>query len=235
MEDIKTLKEKIAQLEKENKALKKDLEFHKTIVNDSDVFLHIDEIYEGNYFKIIWSNDQVKQRVGPILESMNKGVKQYHNSSNSKEDIAAMENVITAIKSGELSSFSAVHNVRSDEIGSRWIYTSMTPYERDENGIPYKFLCASVDLTEKLHDLERYSVMQREFLRNQNKDIIDSLTKTELDIIRTLVMGKSEKEIAEFQTRSLHTIKTHTKNIRQKLNIKKNTEIVKFAVSVGIA
>ena len=217
MEDIDILKEKAAELEKENKKLKKDMQFYKTIVNESDVFLHIDEIYEDKYFKMIWHNDQVKNRVGHILKEQKKGLKQYHNDSNSEDDLEAMRVVIKQINEGKLNSFSAVHKVTTKEIGSRWVYTSMVPYKKNKKGIPFQFLCTSVDLTEKMHDIERYSVMQKEILRKQNKDIIDSLTKAETEVLISLVSGKSEKEIAEIQSRSTHTIKTHIKNIHQKL------------------
>ena len=76
--------------------------------------------------------------------------------------------------------------------------------------------------------------MQKEIAQLKNKVRLSKLSKTEIKILKLLASGKSEKEIAEAQLRSTHTIKTHLKNIRTKLDFNKNTELVKFAIETGI-
>ena len=77
--------------------------------------------------------------------------------------------------------------------------------------------------------------MQKELNQLKYQLKLSKLSETEINILKILASGKSEKEIAETQIRSTHTIKTHLKNIRKKLNISKNTELVKFAIETGIA
>lgn len=75
-------------------------------------------------------------------------------------------------------------------------------------------------------------VKELNLLKNELK--LKQLTKVETDIIKLIAHGKSEKEIADIKIRSIHTIKTHLKNIRKKLKLSKNTEIVKFASETGL-
>ena len=62
----------------------------------------------------------------------------------------------------------------------------------------------------------------------------DKLTSRELDILREIARGKSNKEIAEELYLSESTVKSHISHIFQKLNIKTRSEAVLYAVKNGI-
>ena len=48
----------------------------------------------------------------------------------------------------------------------------------------------------------------------------------ELSVVKQLARGYSEKEIAERLNISYHTVNSHLRNIRERNNIQKNTEII---------
>jgi DNA-binding CsgD family transcriptional regulator len=56
------------------------------------------------------------------------------------------------------------------------------------------------------------------------------LTNRELEVFRLVGEGLSTKEIAERLRLSIKTIGTYRENIKEKLNLKHFTELVKFAV-----
>lgn len=58
---------------------------------------------------------------------------------------------------------------------------------------------------------------------------IAHLSEQERRIIRLIINGLEEKEIAESLFISKHTVHTHKKNILRKLNIHTNADLVKFA------
>lgn len=62
----------------------------------------------------------------------------------------------------------------------------------------------------------------------------NELTPRELDILREIARGKSNKEIAEELYLSESTVKSHISHIFQKLNIKTRAEAVLYAVKNGI-
>jgi DNA-binding NarL/FixJ family response regulator len=115
-----------------------------------------------------------------------------------------------------------------------WIYTNLCPYKYDSRGVLTHILMASVFLTANNFNPDRLLDLQREVNQLKNQLAISKLSATEIELLKVLAAGKSEKAIAETFARSVHTVKTHFKNIRKKLNVNKNTELVKFAVETGI-
>ena len=75
-------------------------------------------------------------------------------------------------------------------------------------------------------------VLQRLTLSHlsSGKSPLDVLTNRELEVFRLIGEGLSTKEIAERLHLSIKTIGTYRENIKDKLNLKHYTEVVKFAV-----
>jgi DNA-binding NarL/FixJ family response regulator len=63
----------------------------------------------------------------------------------------------------------------------------------------------------------------------------EPLSPREIQIIRMIAEGKSSKEIAEALFISFRTVQNHRVKIMRKLNLKKNTDIVKYAIGKGLA
>jgi DNA-binding NarL/FixJ family response regulator len=59
------------------------------------------------------------------------------------------------------------------------------------------------------------------------------LSAREIEIIKMIAEGKSSKEIAEILYLSFRTIQNHRAKIMKKLNLKKNTDLVKYAIHKG--
>lgn len=66
------------------------------------------------------------------------------------------------------------------------------------------------------------------------KEEILHLTKTETEILRSIALGLTTKEIAEQRYASFHTINTHRKNIFRKLNVNNVHEAIKYALRAGL-
>lgn len=61
-----------------------------------------------------------------------------------------------------------------------------------------------------------------------------TLTHTEQEILKSIALGKSVKEIAEERFSSTHTIMTHKKNIFRKLEVNNIHEATKYALRSGL-
>jgi DNA-binding NarL/FixJ family response regulator len=59
------------------------------------------------------------------------------------------------------------------------------------------------------------------------------LSAREIEIIKMIAEGKSSKEIAEILFLSFRTIQNHRTKIMKKLNLKKNTDLVRYAIRRG--
>ena len=69
--------------------------------------------------------------------------------------------------------------------------------------------------------------------RQRKAEVDEPLTPREIEIIKMIAEGKSSKEIAEILFLSFRTIQNHRVKIMRKLNFKKNTDLVKYAIHKG--
>ena len=61
----------------------------------------------------------------------------------------------------------------------------------------------------------------------------ERLTPREIEIVQLIAEGKSSREIAAQLFLSFRTIQNHRTRIMRKLNLKKNTDLVKYAIQMG--
>lgn len=64
---------------------------------------------------------------------------------------------------------------------------------------------------------------------NCNKDLFQSLTKREKQILKLLSQGLNNPQIGETLFISRRTVEEHRKNLNKKLNIKNHIQILRFA------
>ena len=69
--------------------------------------------------------------------------------------------------------------------------------------------------------------------RNLFKPPLELLTEREMEILRLIAEGKSNKEIATLLFISIRTVQNHRANIMSKLDIKKTADLVKYAIHQG--
>ncbi|WP_226086360.1 response regulator [Mesobacillus sp. S13] len=69
---------------------------------------------------------------------------------------------------------------------------------------------------------------------NPTKKLLDELTKRELDVLKEIAKGKSNKEIAASLYITEKTVKTHVSNLLAKLELADRTQAALFAVKNGL-
>ena len=71
-------------------------------------------------------------------------------------------------------------------------------------------------------------------IRNQRSEIIEPLSPRELDILRLIAQGLSNREIGERLYLALDTVKGHNRRIFDKLQVKSRTEAIARARELGL-
>ncbi len=65
---------------------------------------------------------------------------------------------------------------------------------------------------------------------NTNKSLTESLSMRELQVLRKLAMGNTNREIATSYNISVKTVDTYRARILKKLNLRNNTELSRYAI-----
>jgi DNA-binding NarL/FixJ family response regulator len=89
----------------------------------------------------------------------------------------------------------------------------------------------------KVHSGGRYldesaaeSLALRLTRKSEAKTPIDSLSNREIQVLRRLAMGQSNREIAEDYHISVKTVDTYRSRLLRKLNLRNNAELTRFAI-----
>ncbi len=68
----------------------------------------------------------------------------------------------------------------------------------------------------------------------QSQPAVSGLTDRELDVLRAVAQGMSNREVAQTLFISEHTVKNHLKNILQKLHLDNRVQLTRYAFEQGI-
>ena len=71
-------------------------------------------------------------------------------------------------------------------------------------------------------------------IQGDQSELIEPLSDREIEVLRLVAKGLTNKVIAERLYLSIHTIKTHTRNIYGKLGVNNRTQAVNKARTLGI-
>jgi len=69
---------------------------------------------------------------------------------------------------------------------------------------------------------------------NPNQSLLDTLSLRELQVLRRLAMGHTNREIAEAYHLSIKTVDTYRFRLLKKLNLRNNAELSRFAIQHGV-
>lgn len=81
-------------------------------------------------------------------------------------------------------------------------------------------------LTEKASE----AIALRLIRGNKNQALVDSLSMRELQVLRKLAMGSTNREIAVSYNISIKTVDTYRARILKKLNLRNNAELSRYAI-----
>jgi DNA-binding NarL/FixJ family response regulator len=82
--------------------------------------------------------------------------------------------------------------------------------------------------------IEELTNNYEEDLNNSTPNSLQNLTEREIEVLKLVVLEKSNSEIAEKLFVSLSTIESHRRNLFQKLNVKSAVGLTKYAITHGL-
>ncbi|MBR1839674.1 MAG: response regulator transcription factor [Prevotella sp.] len=126
----------------------------------------------------------------------------------------------------------------SDELTADFIRYVL--YQTTTIGVAYKD--ASLDI---LREALRYTIRGERYISQHATDILlqnaaerdnpkDDLTQTEREVLKSIALGRTTKEIAAERFSSIHTINSHRKNIFRKLGVNCAHDAMKYAFRAGL-
>lgn len=159
---------------------------------------------------------------------------QFFNAEDAKEYVPRLIGLLQRNNDEELVSY--FQQVRqSQEHDWSWFLTASRIFMHDENGAPLLTLSTSIPVDAQHLIATKAERLQEEnnFLRDNNH-VFDQLTKREKEILRMMALDMSSEKIAAELFISQNTANTHRRNIKRKLKIESNYDIIRFAQAFNL-
>ncbi|WP_118972677.1 response regulator transcription factor [Taibaiella koreensis] len=116
-----------------------------------------------------------------------------------------------------------------------WYFSTTRLFLQDEAGQPLLTITTALPIDPLQHVTAKVSRLLDEtnFVRSHQQRF-ESLTEREREVLRLLAMSFSAAEIADRLVISVHTVETHRKNLRKKLQATTAYEINRFASAFNL-
>ncbi len=98
----------------------------------------------------------------------------------------------------------------------------------------HEIVSGKLYFSQEISNLITKSFIQNATQQNKTTAVSKTLTKRETEIVKLVSEGFINKEIADQLNISIRTVDAHKSNIMQKLQLKSNVEMVKYAIKHGI-
>lgn len=200
------------------------------ILNEINAFVFVFDIEK---IKPFWINRHFTKRMGYTNQEIRKATKEDFLKIFHPNSLALLMSRIDFVIKNAEREMKTVYQLKTKQ--QEWIHLliSSSVFKRNANG-SVKYLIGyayEVSTQELRRNLKEVTSLKRKI---DNLSVINSLSRREFDIIRFISRGFTDKEISKKLNISIHTTKTHRKNILNKLSLKNTALLVRFAVENDI-
>jgi len=213
-----------------------EAKFYKDVLNSIHGLITVNQIEDFNDAPsnlVLWSNQKFYDFSGCTREEVLARGFEFFAETIHPEDMEVVEASLKKIGQGENVIYGGMLRIRSKKGDYHWFLGNVAVMEM-KKGMPCRYVVSILNL-EELQDT-RNQVVQliRENLQLKNQLRLRSLGKRQLEIVKLIANGNTDKEISGKLSISPATVKTHRHNIIQKLQLKNKAAIAQFAAETGL-
>lgn len=154
---------------------------------------------------------------------------QYFNSEDAKDYVPKLLGMLERNNDDEYVTY--FQQVRLQRMKDwNWYMSSTKIFMRDEAGLPILTITTAVPIDAMHHMTAKASrLLEENNFLHKNMHQFAKITNRERDVLRLMALGKTSAETAGELFIAQHTVETHRKNIKQKLNTNSYYEICQYA------
>lgn len=206
--------------------------FLKFILTCVPAFIHIRDQQTG---KILWCNDEWERAFGITKDEVIHHSHEVFKKIIHPDDLELMRISNEYYQNGATSNFGGIIRVKyPGRPDWRWLIGISRVISLNAESIPLLTLAVFMDFSEVIHTQRQVQLALRDVLSWHYKEVLNKITSREKQVIRLIAKGLNNKQIAEALYISHHTVESHRKNIRMKLRIKNNSELISYLKEIGI-
>lgn len=206
--------------------------FYKEVLEHLPAFVHILHVKTE---EIIWRNAEWSKLIPSHKDLNQKELAQYLESCIHPDDFDLLAKSTQFFQCQKKNLFGGIIRVKFfEEKDWKWLIGLSRTIKRDTDNTPLYNLAIFMDFTKVTQSNDQLTQALREVLSKSHQKTLKILTKREKEILQLLVKGHKNRQIAEELFISRHTVETHRKNLRLKLDVKNTPELISLAKDLGM-
>jgi DNA-binding CsgD family transcriptional regulator len=191
-------------------------------------------LHNLNDWSVVWMSERGLKQLGASLEEVTSlSCAEYHerffNEEDAKDYVPKLFEMTQRNNLNDMVTFFQQVRLRT---GADWTWhmssTKLLTYDENGKALLAITIAFPIDAMHRMTAKASRLLEENNFLR-RNFNLYSKLSKREHQILRLLAQGKSSLETAAELFISLHTVETHRKNIRTKLNTNSYFELSQYA------
>jgi len=225
-------------LREENQRLRQQAAFLEEILNKAPVKLFIDQVDSTDDFNSvhnIWMNERSHNFIGYSREEIDRLGNNFIHEVMFPDDMEDVKTAARCLRSqpdGHI--YAAYYRVKPRDKEYKRLSFLYSIYKRKPDGTPLQLLNAATELVYPLIVEKQFDDAQKEIKQLKNQLKIAKITKRELEILKMVTNGATDKEIGQLLFISRRTVQTHRNNLIKKVGVNNTATLVAFAVECGL-
>ncbi len=196
-------------------------------------------IHDLRDWSVAWMSPRGLALLGTSLEEITALTAEeyygrYFNSEDAKDYVPKILGLLERNDDNDICTFFQQVRFKTTDDWS-WHMASTKILAHDETSKPLLTITMAFPIDAMHHMASKAGrlLYENNFLRN-NYSKFSKLSNREVEVLRLMAIGKSAPETAEILFISLHTVETHRKNIKQKLDTTSYFELTQYARSFDL-
>jgi len=186
----------------------------------------------------IYMSKKGLSQLGVTLDELQEIGSDYHKRFFNNEDMSDFLQKIKALlaRKNPDESFSFFQQVKFKD-RKKWVWhlSALRIFHQAQDGSPTHTCTTAIPIDQMKHIPNKAErLLAESMFFNKNLDNFLSLGDREKEVLKLVALGESSGEIAEKLFISIETVRTHRKNIKQKLRIKSSYEFTKYAYAFDL-
>lgn len=197
-------------------------------------------IMDASDLNIVWASKKAIEILNfPPIVPGDYTFSEYIVENTHPDDISKIGTYLDLAKQEKDFTFSEILNLKHSDGSWRDIYMNIVVGTKYPNHFPEQLFGCIVDLTDQLNNRHNNNnnnntADSTSSQSNDELELISTLTKREVEILKLIVKGFTNKKIGFELNISYYTADTHRKNIINKLHVKNTASLAYTAGKLGI-
>jgi PAS domain S-box-containing protein len=220
----------------EFKSKDEELQFLRELLHAIPALINVNQVDKlndpaSNYN--LWSNQKVYDFTGYSREEISEMGFNFFLETMHPDDMELISDSLSKFTMSNSTIHGGIMRLKPKNGDYHWFIGNMAVMEM-KDGRPWRVIVSVMNM-EQMKDTQTQIIqLIKENLKLKNQIRIQSLTKREIQIVKLIANGQTDREIAADLSISPATAKTHRHNIIQKLNLKNKAAIAQFAAEIGL-